>query len=214
MYTRPRAQQGPPNRSPTSTQTCWRAQTSCVWEGKGRSRGSAASGSPTVQGPSISNTGCLQSSGKPASGNSLTGSARSQRRLSARRVTAMQRWQKRPERAPVGAIPLSQWKGMLSVGPKHAPARAFRSRRWRVSPLSGGRARPGPGPRGRSSGASWPGLMLTASRGGRCASPPGPAQGGSSARAAPRGARSARACSPAAAAPSPAPAAACLCCFL
>lgn len=47
-----------------------------------------------------------------------------------------------------------------------------------MSPLSGGRARPGPGPRGRSSGASWPGLVLTASRGGRCASPPGPAQGG------------------------------------
>lgn len=80
--------------------------------------------------------------------------------------------------SPRGAIPLSGRKGTLSVRPKHAPARAFRSRRWRVSPLSGGRARPGPGPRGRSSGASWPGLVLTASRGGRCASPPGPAQGG------------------------------------
>lgn len=82
-----------------------------------------------------------------------------------------------------------------------APTRAVRSRGWRVCPLSVGRARPGPGPCGRSGGASSPGPVLTASGGRRCASPRGPAQGCSSARAAPRGALSARARSPAAAAP-------------
>lgn len=61
---------------------------------------------------------------------------------------------------------------------------------WRISRLSGGRARPGPGPHGRSSSASSPGLVLTASRGRRCGSPLGPAQGCSSVRAAPRGALS------------------------
>lgn len=82
-----------------------------------------------------------------------------------------------------------------------APTRAVRSPRWRVSRLSEGRARPGPGPRGRSSGASSPGLVLAASRGRRCASPLGRAQGCGSARAARRGALPARAGSPAASAP-------------
>lgn len=82
-----------------------------------------------------------------------------------------------------------------------APARAVRSRGWKVSRLNGGRARPETGPRGRSGGASSLGPVLTASGGRRCASPRGPAQGCSSARAAPRGALSAGAGSPAAAAP-------------
>lgn len=82
-----------------------------------------------------------------------------------------------------------------------APTRAVRSQGWPVSPLSVGRTRPGPGPFGRSGGASSPGPVLTTSGGRRCASPRGPAQGCSSARAAPRGALSARARSPAATAP-------------
>lgn len=98
-------------------------------------------------------------------------------------------------------MPLSGWKGTLSVRVIQAPARAVRSRRWRVSRLSVGRARPGPGRCGRSGGASSPGPVLTASGGRRCASPRGLAQGCSSARAAPRGALSARARSRAAAAP-------------
>lgn len=89
----------------------------------------------------------------------------------------------------------------MSVRVIQAPARAVRSRRWRVSRLSVGRARPGPGRCGRSGGASSPGPVLTASGGRRCASPRGLAQGCSSARAAPRGALSARARSRAAAAP-------------
>lgn len=90
---------------------------------------------------------------------------------------------------------------MLSVRAIQAPTRAVRSEEWGVSPLSGGRARPGPGPRGRPGGASSPGSVLTASGGRRCASPRGPAQGCSSARAAPRGALSASARSRAASAP-------------
>lgn len=112
-------------------------------------------------------------------------------------------------------MPLSGWEGALSVRAIRAPARAVRSRvGGGGAPLSGGHARPGRGPRGRSGDASSPGPVIAASGGRRCASPRGPAQGCSSARAAPWApsppALAARRPRPL----SPAPAAASLCCFL
>lgn len=87
----------------------------------------------------------------------LTGSARpskgprsQRRRPSARRVAAMQRWQSCLTKPSPGAdTSLRVGKDAISEGDP-----GVRSRGWRFSLLSGGRARPEPGPCGRSGGAS------------------------------------------------------------